>query len=61
MTHLTVANLDSQFSVWPRNRQLPDGWRPTGFSGTKEQCLEQITTLWADIRPRPSEGTNDER
>jgi MbtH protein len=61
MTHVIVANADSQYSVWPRDKRLPAGWHPTGFAGTSAQCLDRIGETWADLRPRPFEGDSDER
>lgn len=46
-----VMNDEGQYSVWPANKALPDGWRKTGVCGTKDACLEHIKTVWTDMRP----------
>lgn len=46
-----VMNMEEQYSVWPAQRQLPDGWRDGGFQGTKEECLAHVDRTWADMRP----------
>lgn len=51
MTHLVVVNHEDQHSVWPEARTLPAGWRATGFSGTRDECLAHIAVVWTDIRP----------
>ncbi|TDE32822.1 MbtH family protein [Actinomadura sp. 6K520] len=51
MTYLVVVNHEEQHSLWPESRELPAGWLPTGFSGTREECLDHIATVWTDIRP----------
>jgi MbtH protein len=29
-----------------------DGWHEEGTTGTKEECLAHIETVWTDMRPR---------
>jgi medium-chain acyl-[acyl-carrier-protein] hydrolase len=43
MFHI-VENDEQQRSLWPdyRKQALPSGWRFTGFSGQREDCLRQI-------------------
>jgi MbtH protein len=56
-TYQVVVNDEEQFSLWDARREPPAGWRPSGFSGGREQCLEHIAGVWKDIRPcsaRPS-------
>jgi MbtH protein len=47
-----VVNHEEQYSIWPEYREPPLGWRPAGKIGTKAQCLEYITEVWTDMRPR---------
>jgi MbtH protein len=42
ITYRVVANGEDQYSIWPLETDLPAGWRDTGFSGTKERCLDHI-------------------
>jgi MbtH protein len=46
-----VVNDDEQYSIWPYGRELPTGWRESGFAGTRESCLEHIDEVWTDMRP----------
>lgn len=46
-----VINHEEQYSIWPAARQTPAGWREVGKSGTREQCLEYVRTVWTDMRP----------
>jgi MbtH protein len=50
-TYVVVVNDEEQYSIWPEDRDLPQGWRAAGFSGSKESCLEHIGTEWTDMRP----------
>jgi MbtH protein len=46
-----VVNHEEQYSIWPADRENALGWRDTGQSGTKEECLACIKEVWKDMRP----------
>lgn len=46
-----VVNHEEQYSIWPADREPPPGWRKTGPSGPKEECLAYIEKVWTDMRP----------
>ena len=46
-----VVNHEEQYSIWPVDRDLPDGWRAVGKSGPKQECLDYIEEVWTDMRP----------
>lgn len=48
---LVVVNDEGQHSIWPDFKPLPAGWRATGFTGLKPDCLAHIATVWTDLRP----------
>ncbi|MFI9123650.1 MbtH family protein [Streptomyces bikiniensis] len=50
-THLVVRNDDGQYSVWLKDRRLPDGWTSEGTQGTREECLAHVAEIWQDMRP----------
>ena len=37
-----VVNHEEQYSIWPADREAPDGWREVGVSGKKKKCLDYI-------------------
>jgi MbtH protein len=47
-----VINDEEQYSIWPVGRENAPGWRGTGFSGGKDECLAHIQEVWTDLRPR---------
>jgi uncharacterized protein YbdZ (MbtH family) len=47
-----VVNDEEQYSIWPEGRDIPAGWHPEGFAGTKEACLNHIEQVWTDMRPK---------
>ena len=49
--YAVVINHEEQYSIWPADREVPLGWKPTGFEGTKRQCLDHIQEVWTDMRP----------
>ena len=46
-----VINDEEQYSIWASSRPTPQGWRKVGKSGSKDECLEYIGTVWTDMRP----------
>lgn len=48
---VVVLNSEEQYSIWRTGTEPPDGWRTEGFSGSKDECLAHIETVWTDIRP----------
>jgi MbtH protein len=49
--YVTVVNDAEQWSVWPAARPLPVGWKASGRSGSKQECLEYVQEVWVDMRP----------
>jgi len=48
---VVVVNDEEQYSIWQKAREIPPGWRATGFTGSAEECLEHIDEVWTDMRP----------
>ena len=46
-----VVNHEEQYSIWPADRECPLGWRDGGRTGSKEECLAYIESVWTDMRP----------
>jgi MbtH protein len=51
-TYQVVVNDEEQYSIWPADRELPNGWHAEGASGPKDDCLAHIEQVWTDMRPR---------
>lgn len=47
-----VVNDEEQYSIWPADRDEPNGWRKVGSPGSKQDCLAYIEKVWVDMRPR---------
>lgn len=37
-----VINEKRQYSIWPQDRKIPDGWQPVDQIGSREECLDYI-------------------
>ena len=48
---VVVMNHEEQYSIWPSGKEIPPGWRASGFSGQKKECLAHIDAVWTDMRP----------
>jgi MbtH protein len=46
-----VINHEEQYSIWPVDREIPDGWHAVGMQGSKSECLSYIEEVWTDMRP----------
>ncbi|MCW6006253.1 MbtH family NRPS accessory protein [Micromonospora sp. CPCC 205371] len=49
--YAVVVNHEEQHSIWLAEEDPPAGWRPSGFAGSREECLAHIETVWTDMRP----------
>jgi MbtH protein len=49
--YVVVVNQEEQYSIWPAEQAIPDGWREDGTRGTKAVCLAQVDEVWTDLRP----------
>ena len=47
-----VVNDEEQYSIWATGTPVPAGWRETGHTGTRQECLDHIDEVWTDMRPR---------
>jgi len=49
--YLVIVNQEEQYSLWPKSKDIPAGWRTTGKEGLKPDCLQYVTEVWTDMRP----------
>lgn len=48
---VVLVNDEEQYSLWPQFKDIPAGWRQTGPTGGKAECLAFIEGAWTDMRP----------
>lgn len=46
-----VVNHEEQYSILLDYKEIPLGWKDTGKSGLKRECLDYIKEVWTDMRP----------
>jgi MbtH protein len=51
LVYRVVVNHEQQYSIWPADQKVPDGWNAEGTVGQKEDCLSRIDQIWTDMRP----------
>jgi MbtH protein len=49
--YAVVINHEEQYSIWLADREVPTGWKPVDFQGSKEKCMDYIEEVWTDMRP----------
>jgi MbtH protein len=52
-----VVNQLGQYSIWPAERAIPDGWNAVSVPGTRAQCLAYIEENWTDLGPKRAAQT----
>jgi MbtH protein len=50
-TYTVLVNDEEQYSLWLAELRIPDGWRAAGKTGSKQECLDHIRSIWTDMRP----------
>lgn len=50
--YIVMVNSEEQFSIWPVECEVPQGWTLAGKEGSREECLEFIKSVWRDWRWR---------
>jgi uncharacterized protein YbdZ (MbtH family) len=46
-----VMNHEEQYSIWPDYKEVPNGWKYVGKTGSKAACLAYVKEVWSDMRP----------
>lgn len=49
--YVVVVNHEAQYSIWPAESPVPDGWGVVGAPRVRSECLDYIEQVWTDMRP----------
>jgi MbtH protein len=49
--YTVVINHEEQYSIWPKHKAIPQGWKAAGKEGLKPECLRYVDEVWTDMRP----------
>jgi MbtH protein len=50
-TYVVVINTEEQYSIWPKYKAVPPGWKALAMEGPKADCLRFVDEHWTDMRP----------
>jgi MbtH protein len=43
-----VINLQDEYSIWPKFKDISLGWRMAGKTGTRQECLDYIADTYME-------------
>ncbi|MFK7924414.1 MAG: MbtH family protein [Bacteroidia bacterium] len=46
-----VVNHEEQYSILPKEKKVPQGWKAIDVSGNRKHCQTYILGVWTDMRP----------
>lgn len=49
--YMVIVNDEEQYSLWPKFKETPLGWKAAGKTGSKDECTDYIKEVWTDMRP----------
>ncbi len=50
-SYAVLINDEEQYSLWPKEKAVPAGWRAVGVEGTRAECSAYVDKTWVDMRP----------
>ncbi|MGW1893533.1 MbtH family protein [Streptomyces sp. NPDC002004] len=50
--YLALRNDEEQYSLWPQDIAVPDGWRVVYGPASRAQTIDHIEQTWTDMRPK---------
>ncbi|GGO10120.1 MbtH protein [Microbispora rosea subsp. aerata] len=50
--YLALINEEEQYSLWPRDIDVPAGWRVVYGPAPRDEVLDHIDRSWTDMRPK---------
>ena len=50
-TYTVLVNLEGQYSLWLKDKNVPNGWTKMDIEGPKAACLQYVNQNWTDMRP----------
>ena len=49
--YVVLINSEEQYSLWPKQKSIPQGWRSVGKEGSMSECSQYVDEVWTDMRP----------
>ncbi|WP_197321907.1 MbtH family protein [Saccharomonospora sp. NB11] len=51
-TYLALCNAEEQYSLWPEDVDVPEGWRVVFGPDSRQNVIDHIERSWTDMRPK---------
>ena len=48
---IVLTNSKNEYSLWPADKAVPEGWKDADYSGTKDECKAFIDKHWLALMP----------
>lgn len=48
---IVLVNEEEQYSLWPKDKIVPEGWYSIGKEGSEDECRCHVDQVWMDMRP----------
>lgn len=49
--YIVLINSEGQYSLWPKEKSVPSGWRYADKEGSESECSAYVDSVWTDMRP----------
>jgi MbtH protein len=49
--YIVLINEEEQYSLWPKGKKIPPGWKFADKEGSKSECSAYVDSVWTDMRP----------
>jgi MbtH protein len=49
---LALCNAEVQYSLWPQDIAVPEGWRAVYGPAARDEVIGYIDRTWTDMRPK---------
>jgi uncharacterized protein YbdZ (MbtH family) len=60
--YIVLINAEEQYSLWLKQKKIPEGWRATGMEGSKSRVLElRRQGMEGHAPPQPAQGNGVRR
>ena len=50
--YVALRNDEEQYSLWPQDVSVPDGWRVVYGPAPRAETADHIERAWTDMRPK---------
>ncbi|MEV7320218.1 MbtH family protein [Streptomyces sp. NPDC093970] len=50
--YVVLVNDEAQYSLWPADGAVPEGWSVDLPPNPRQVCLDHVAEHWTDMRPR---------